>query len=105
MARGLLIQRLIDFFVGLAVALLALRVLFRLFGANAGAGFVEFIYETTDVLLAPFRGIFPVAEINPGNVLDIPALFAMLMYVLIGYLLSWLVGWVPQRDTTVVRKR
>lgn len=105
MARGLLLQRLIDFFVGLAVIILGLRVLFRLFGANASAGFVEWVYDASDVLLAPFRGIFPVAEIDPGNVLDFPALFAILMYAILGYILSWLVGWVPTGERTVVRKR
>lgn len=98
MARGLLLQRLIDFFVGLAEVILGLRVIFRLFGANAGAGFVDWVYSTSDVLLSPFRGIFPVAEISPGHVLDIPALFAMLMYALIGYVLAWVIGWVPVAD-------
>jgi hypothetical protein len=40
-------------------------------------------------------------------VLDIPALFAMLMYALLGFLLSWLVGAmaVPARRETVVKRR
>ena len=107
MDRGLFFQRLVDFFVGVALAILGLRVLFRLFGANAGAGFVDWVYTTSDVLLSPFRGIFPVAEIGDGNVLDIPALFAMLMYTLLGFLLSWLVSalTVPARRETVVKRR
>ena len=105
MFTGALIQRLIDFFVGLAVVLLGLRVIFRLFDANATAGFVEWIYDASGTLLAPFRGIFPSAELDPGNVLDVTALFAMLMYVIIGYALSWLVGGLTPRETVVTRKR
>jgi uncharacterized protein YggT (Ycf19 family) len=64
-----LVRRLIDFFVGLAIALLALRVLFRLFDANSANGFVHWVYQTSDVVLAPFRGIFPSQVISPGHVL------------------------------------
>lgn len=99
-----LIQRLIDFFVGLAVILLGLRVIFRLFDANP-TGFVDWIYDASGTLLAPFRGIFPSAEIDPGNVLDVTALFAILMYVIIGYALSWLISGLTPRETVVTRKR
>jgi uncharacterized protein YggT (Ycf19 family) len=99
-----LIQRLIDFFVSLAVILLGLRVIFRLFDANA-TGFVEWVYDASGTLMAPFRGIFPSAELDPGNVLDVSALFAILMYVIIGYALSWLVSSLTPRETVVTRKR
>lgn len=83
---------LVNFFVGLAGTLLLLRVLLRLFAANPASAFVDWIYDTSDFLLAPFRGIFPVEEISPGHVLDLPALFAIVMYALVGFLLMALVN-------------
>jgi uncharacterized protein YggT (Ycf19 family) len=88
MQRGYIITRLVDVFVGLVILLLGLRVLFRLFDANVGAGFVQWVYDTSDVIMAPFRGIFPPATIEPGNVLDFSALFAILVYAILGYLLT-----------------
>jgi hypothetical protein len=42
-------------------------------------------------------------------VLDIPAIFAMIVYAVIGYLILALIGWVPSpwtaRDDTVVTRR
>lgn len=88
MQRSYIITRMVDFFVGLIVLILGLRVLFRLFDANPNAGFVEWIYDTSDVIIAPFRGIFPPATIEPGNVLDVSALFAILVYAVLGFLLT-----------------
>lgn len=104
MFTGALIQRLIDFFVGLAVILLGLRVVFRLFDANASSGFVEWIYDASGSLLSPFRGIFPNVQVDPGNVLDVTALFAMLMYAIIGFALSYLVGSLTPRETVTKRR-
>jgi hypothetical protein len=100
---------LVNFFLGLVEALLALRVILRLFGANPNASFVHWIYSTTASLMVPFRGIFPVAVLSGGYVLDIPAIFAMIIYAVIGYLILALIGWVPSpwtaRDDTVVTRR
>jgi uncharacterized protein YggT (Ycf19 family) len=87
---------IVNFLLGLAEAILGLRVLFRLFNANGLNSFVHWIYQTSSVLMDPFRGIFRAqAVISPGYVLDISALFAMLMYGIIGYLLIALLGWIP----------
>jgi uncharacterized protein YggT (Ycf19 family) len=103
MRPGLFVQRLIDIFVTIAEAILAFRVIFRLFNANNTASFVSWIYDTSDTLMAPFRGIFPPQEIVRGHVLDVSALFAMLMYALIGYVLAALLGLLPQ--PAVVKKK
>jgi uncharacterized protein YggT (Ycf19 family) len=96
MFTGNILVSIINFFVGLAEALLGLRVIFRLFKANGANSFVHWIYQTSGTLMDPFRGIFrATATIANGYVLDINALFAMLMYAIIGYLLAALLGWVP----------
>lgn len=92
---------LVNFFVGVAEALLGLRVLLRLFAANPDASFVSWIYNMSDTLLTPFRGIFPVATIKPGYVLDTSALFAMAVYAIAGYLILSLLGMLPVRQRLV----
>lgn len=83
---------LIDLFVGLAEIILGLRVIFRLFDAHQTVSFVNWIYNTSAVLLTPFRGIFTNPTVtSPRYVLDLNALFAMAIYAAAGYLLiSWL---------------
>jgi uncharacterized protein YggT (Ycf19 family) len=96
MFTGNILVSIINFFIGLAEALLGLRVIFRLFNANGANSFVHWIYQTSGTLMDPFRGIFrATATIANGYVLDINALFAMLMYAIIGYLLAALLGWIP----------
>lgn len=90
-------QLLVDLFVAVAEIILALRVIFRLFAANPSSEFVNWIYQTSGTLMAPFRGIFPSAEVSPGHVLDISALFAMLVYAVLGYVILALLGWLPEQ--------
>ncbi|MGH7157337.1 MAG: YggT family protein [Candidatus Saccharimonadales bacterium] len=83
-----MVARMIDVFVNLAEILLTLRVVLKFFFTNAGGGFVHWAFSTTDVLLAPFRGVFPHTTATPGNwYVDWVALFAMAVYMAAGYLL------------------
>lgn len=87
----------VNVFVGLAELLLLLRVVLKFFFTTAGGGFVHWAFSTTDVLLAPFRGVFPNPTNTPGNwYVDWVALFAMAVYMAAGYLLvSWAARWTP----------
>lgn len=95
MFYGNYLVRIINFIVGLFEAILGLRVLFRLFNANGGNEFVHWIYQTSGSLMDPFRGIFTVHDIGRGYTLDVSALFAMLMYLIIGSLLAALLSMLP----------
>jgi YggT family protein len=91
---------LVDFFIGLVELLLGLRVILRLFAANPDSPFVHWIYATSGTVMAPFRGIFPTEVIHRGGyVLDISAIFAMIVYAVIGYLIVSLLGWLPAQKT------
>lgn len=87
----------VNVFVGLTELLLALRVFLKFFFTTAGGGFVHWAFSTTDVLLAPFRGVFPNPTHTPGNwTVDWVALFAMAVYMAAGYLLVSLAArWTP----------
>lgn len=86
---------LTDLFVGLVEALLGLRVIFRLFAANPDNTFVHWIYNTSGDVMSPFRGIFPTAHLGHGYTLDISAIFAMIVYAIVGYLFVSLLSWLP----------
>jgi hypothetical protein len=69
---------------GIIEALIAIRVVLRLLGANQEAGFAAFIYGVTTPLLAPFFGLFGTSQIN-GRVLEPHSIVAILIYALIAW--------------------
>lgn len=77
---------------GLIEGLLMLRVALKLFGANAAAPFVHWLYGVTAPLLAPFEGAFPAPALEGGFVIEFTALFAILVYALAAYLLQTLLA-------------
>lgn len=100
-----ILSKLVNFFVGLALVFLALRIFFRLFSANPAVGFVDWIYDTSGVLMSPFRGIFPEVVIERGFVLDIPAIFALIMYMVFGLLLASLLNFASGPAVVTKTKR
>jgi len=76
---------------GFAESLLALRIVFRLLGANPAAGFVSWVYNFSQPLITPFAGIFnqPAATaVGPGtattSVIDWAAIVALIIIAIIG---------------------
>lgn len=66
---------------GILEALIGIRFLLKLLGANPQAGFAQFIYGITAVFLAPFIALFP-SPSAAGSVLELSSLVAMLVYAL-----------------------
>lgn len=67
------------------IIVLGLRVFLLAFSANPDAGFSNFIATTSATFMEPFRGIFPPKEVGETGYLDIAALFAMIIYALLGW--------------------
>jgi uncharacterized protein YggT (Ycf19 family) len=109
MSPRYLLSSIVNLFVGIAAVILGLRVFFRLFGANSANDFVSWIYDTSSTLMAPFRGIFPPAELQGGIVLDVSALFAIIMYLVFGAVLLGLIALIPEpapaERPKVIRRR
>lgn len=78
-------------------ALVGLRFVFELVGANPGSPFVSWIYHYSTPLVAPFAGIFgqnpTIATVGvvTTSVLDWTALIALVVYGIILGILSTLV--------------
>jgi len=66
-----------------AVVILAIAFILRLFAANPAAEFTQWVYRSAARIAEPFRGIFPPIEGDNGSVVDLSLLFAMIMYGLL----------------------
>lgn len=77
-------QNYIYYVLGIIEALLGLRLLFRLLGANPSSGFVSFLYTLTRVFILPFIGIFKTVA-SDGAVFEPATALAMIIYALIAY--------------------
>jgi uncharacterized protein YggT (Ycf19 family) len=78
-------------FVGIE-ALIGIRVILMLIGANPANTFTAFVYQLSELFLWPFRNIVA----NPAfqnNVLEITSIIAMIVYPLIGWAIVRLI-WV-----------
>jgi uncharacterized protein YggT (Ycf19 family) len=112
MRARLLAVNLLSFFVTAVEGFLALRFLLKLFGANPTAPFVSWIYDMTQVLLEPFRGIFGAAVLENRYIVEFSTLFAMLMYAILALLITYIINFLTAavapamtRDEVVVEKR
>jgi hypothetical protein len=74
----------VGFVVGIVDILIAARFLGKLLGASSQSAFVNFIYQASSPLVAPFKGIFG----NSGsstNSFETASLVAIVVYAVIGW--------------------
>ncbi len=88
---------LVNFVTGIAEAILGIRLVLKLLGANRAAPFVQWIYDMSQPLLRPFLGIFPSPVLDRIYVLEFTTLFAILIYALFGYFLDELLRYLSYR--------
>ena len=77
---------------GALEALIGIRVILMLIGANPANPFALLVYELSDLFLWPFRNIVA----NPGfqnHILEITSIIAMIVYPLVGWAIVRLI-WV-----------
>lgn len=82
---SILAQRVVYYIAGIIVALLLIRVILQLLGANQGNGFVDFIYGVSGFFAAPFYGIFSYQPTYGRSVLEVSSLVAIVVYVLVAW--------------------
>lgn len=83
--------------VTIGLVSLGARVFLLLFSANREAPFVDFIYRLSADYLAPFRGIFPPHSVGETGYLDVAALFAIFMYLIVLWLTTSLIKYVQDK--------
>ncbi len=72
------------YILGLVEVLLAFRFVLKFLGANASAGFTDFIYMVTAPFAAPFVAVFRVSKVE-GSVFEWTTILAMFVY----YVVAW----------------
>ena len=93
---GQVLLWLVYAWVSVVLVLLLLTFILQLFGANPAAGFVEWVYRSTERAMAPFRGIFEPITLSDQSVLDISVLFAMIVYTFVALGLHAAIDWVTR---------
>jgi len=85
--------QIVWYILGIVEALLAFRFILKLLGANAGAGFTDFIYGITYPFAVPFLNVFGKTQVA-GNVVEWTTLLAMFVYwaVAVGVIKLFLMG-------------
>ena len=81
------IRNVTYFILGVIEVILALRFIFRLLGANASSGFIQFLYSLSALFVGPFNGIFNDQGLGQTqtHVFETSTIVAMLVYALIAW--------------------
>ena len=78
------VVQVIQYIAGLLIALLAIRFVLALLGANLANQFANFIYTVTDPMVAPFRGLLQVSQFQAGvSRFEIETLLTIAIYALV----------------------
>ena len=92
------IQRVVYFVAGVIIALLSLRFLLALLGANANNPFANFIYVTSHPFVAPFFGLFNYREQFGVSRFEFETIIAIVVYGLIAVAIVNLIDILQNRD-------
>lgn len=79
------VGRIIHYLTSALLALLALRFVFALLGANPENGLASFVYAVTLPLVSPFFDLFGYNFTAGANRFESYTLVAMAIYALVGY--------------------
>jgi hypothetical protein len=92
------VQRVIYYFAGVIVVLLALRITLLLLAANQGSPFVDFVYALSGFFAGPFYGIFSYQPTYGQSTLEVSSIVAILVYALIALGVAKLTMLTSSRD-------
>ncbi len=76
-------ERVVYLIGGILLAILGLRFLLMLLGANSGAGFADFIYSVSHPFVAPFFGLFSYKEQFGASRFEFETLIAIVVYAIV----------------------
>jgi hypothetical protein len=84
-SSAVILKRIVWYIAGVIIALLAIRIVLLLLGANDESGFVSFIYGLSGIFAAPFYGIFSYQPAYGISTLEISSIVAIAVYALIAW--------------------
>ncbi|HEY2571635.1 MAG TPA: YggT family protein [Solirubrobacteraceae bacterium] len=81
-------------FASVAAILLLMAFLLQLTGANPSAPFAAWVYRSSDVLLQPFRSLYPTVKAHSGqSELNLSLVFAIFVYGIFAVVIEAIVRW------------
>ena len=94
------LRRIVWLVFGVLQALIVIRILLLLLGANEANDIVAFVIGVTDPLVEPFRGMFRLDAVSgaSGSVLDVAAIVALVAWTLVEALVLGIIGLTDRRD-------
>jgi hypothetical protein len=91
-------ERVVYLLGGILLAILGIRFLLMLLGANSGAGFADFIYTISRPFVSPFFGLFNYDETFGRSRFEFETLIAMLVYAVVMVIVAKLVALPSRRE-------
>lgn len=85
-------ERVVYLVGGILLAVLGLRFLLMLLGANSGAGFADFIYSVSHPFVTPFFGLFNYKEQFGANRFEFETLIAIMVYAIVMVVIAKIVA-------------
>lgn len=85
-------ERVIYYIGGVIMALLTVRLLLALLGANRGNPFADFIFDTSAFFAQPFFGLFSYQPVYGASTLELSTLVAIIVYGVLTVGIAQLVG-------------
>lgn len=95
------VNQVIWLLFGFIEALITIRIVLKMIGANASAFFTYLVYSVTDVFLWPFSGIAPTPAVGAFQ-FEISSVIAILVYALAAWgitRLLWVLFYHPETTT------
>jgi uncharacterized protein YggT (Ycf19 family) len=87
-----MVERLVVFVFGLIQALIVMRVILLLLAAREANPIVEFVYDLSEIFVAPFRGMFAMDTVPAGQAaLDVAAIVALIGWTILELLIIALI--------------
>jgi uncharacterized protein YggT (Ycf19 family) len=87
-----MVERLIVFLFGLVQALLVMRIILLLLAAREQNPIVQFVYDLSEIFVAPFRGMFAIDTVPAGQAaLDVAAIVALIGWTIVQLLIIALI--------------
>ncbi len=84
------VNQLIWLLAAILVIFIALRFVLEMVGASTGSGFVDFIYNATNLFVTAFSGIVRPVALASGGFVDFGSLFAIVVYLLLAWIVTTL---------------
>jgi uncharacterized protein YggT (Ycf19 family) len=87
------------------VIILTTAFVLQLFGANPIADFANWVYQASERIMEPFRGLFPTTQVTDRAVFNASLLFAIIVYSAFALALHALIAWFTARLAALQRQQ